>query len=83
MVTTLKPPPDGEHPIVAALGILAIGLTVALILWARVSVHGTRDLEVALSEPGPKAFLACDKPARERKLDDAVATGRWAAGFTP
>ena len=83
MVTTLKPPPDGEHPVVAAAGILAIGLAIALILWARVSVHGTRDLEVAISAPGPRASAACDKPAREREVDDAVATGRWAAGFTP
>ena len=90
MVTLLKREPGREHPVVAAIGVAAILITVLLIVWARVAVHGTRDLEVAISEHGagtpanrPAASPEADGSARDCRVADAVATGRWAAGFSP
>ncbi len=90
MTSTLKPQPNGEHPIVAWVGILAIVVAILLILWARFEVHGTHDLEQALSPDAatrstakPKPSPDTDKRAAEAKVDDAVAAGRWATGFSP
>jgi hypothetical protein len=90
MTPALKPDSDREHPIVAWAGILAVALAILLILWARFEVHGTQDLEEALSQDAapappatPKPSPETDKSARQTEVDDAVAAGRWAAGFTP
>jgi len=90
MTPSLKPESDREHPIVAWAGILAVALAILLILWARFEVHGTQDLEEALSQDAapaspaiPKPSPGTDKAARQTEVDDAVAAGRWAAGFTP
>ena len=90
MTSALKPQSNGEHPIVAWLGIVAIFVAILLILWARVEVHGTHDLEQALSQdaaaPGavkPKPSPDADRHARDSKVEEAVATGRWATGFSP
>jgi len=90
MTPTLKPDSNGEHPLVAWAGILAVALAILLILWARFEVHGTRDLEQALTEEAgsppaakPKPSPQADKASREAKVDEAVAAGRWAAGFSP
>ena len=85
-----KPETDREHPVAAWVGIIAILIAIVLILWARVEIHGTRDLEQTLSaeEPrnGPerrKPSPPADKGARDSGVDEAVATGRWATGFSP
>lgn len=87
MTSTLKPQANREHPIVAWVGILAVLVATLLILWARFEVHGTRDLEEALSQEAapakPKPSPEADKSSREAKVDEAVATGRWATGFSP
>jgi hypothetical protein len=90
MTPALKPGPDPEHPIVAWMGILAVALAILLILWARFEVHGTQDLEQALSQDGAGPAAAKPKPSPEAdgkshasKVDEAVAAGRWAAGFSP
>lgn len=90
MTSTLKPPSNGEHPFVAWAGILAVVFAILLILWARIEVHGTQDLEEALSPDAaaqrsakPKPSPDADKTAREAKVDDAVAAGRWVTGFSP
>ena len=90
MAPALKPGPEHEHPVIAWAGILAVLAAMLLILWARIEVHGTRDLEAALS--GSKAHTApgrhkpspeADRSSEEVELDEAVAAGRWAAGFSP
>lgn len=88
MAPALKQEPNGEHPVVAWVGILAVLLATLLIVWARFEVHGTRDLEAALSQSHPRPAAARPKPspgADEAKanteVDDAVAAGRWATGF--
>jgi hypothetical protein len=71
------PRPNGEHPIVAVLAVLAMVLAILLITWARVEVHGTGDLEEALTEPAPQPD---PRPVMEREVDAAVAANRFAAG---
>lgn len=92
MTSTLKPQPNGEHPFVAWAGILAVAFAILLILWARFEVHGTRDLEEALSrdapargiaKPKPKPSPDADKASHESKVEEAVAAGRWVTGFSP
>jgi LPXTG-motif cell wall-anchored protein len=90
MAPALKTGPDHEHPVIAWAGILAVLAAMLLILWARFEVHGTRDLEDALSENRAPAAPGRHKPSPggdrsrdEVELDEAVAAGRWAAGFSP
>ena len=90
MTSTLKPDSNGEHPVVAWVGILAVALAILLILWARFEVHGTQDLQDALSQDAaaparakPKPSPQADKAAREAKVEEAIAAGRWAAGISP
>jgi hypothetical protein len=90
MTPALRPDSDREHPLVAWASILAVALAILLILWARVEVHGTDDLEAALTEDvgppapvKPKPSPQADRASRDAKVDDAVAAGRWAAGFSP
>jgi hypothetical protein len=74
--------------VIAWIAIIAIVAAMLLIAWARVEIHGTDDLEAALTEPSaqgdlplaPKADL---KPDDERELDAAVTSSRFATGFSP
>ena len=90
MAPALKPDPDREHPVVAWAGILAILAAILLIAWAGVAVHGTADLEAALSDDTSRAASTPHTPPpepersrREQELEEAVAAGRWAGGFSP
>jgi hypothetical protein len=90
MAPALKPDSNREHPIIAWAGILAVAAAILLILWARFEVHGTRDLEEALSQDQPvpgatklKPSSKADNARREKEVEEAVAAGRWAAGFSP
>jgi hypothetical protein len=65
---------NAEHPVTAALAILAIVLAILLIAWARVEVHGTQDLE-ALVEEHP--VVSNTGPA-----ENEAASSRWATGFS-
>ena len=77
-----------EHPVVAVIAVIAIVAAILLIAWARIEVHGTDDIEAALSEPiaegdlpvAPKPDL---KPDNEREVDAAVTSSRFATGFSP
>jgi hypothetical protein len=71
-------PPKDEHPIVALLAVAAIAAAIVLITWARFEVHGTGDLEAALTD-GPLDLL----PDEQRELDAAVTSNRFAAGVSP
>jgi hypothetical protein len=73
---------NGEHPIVALLAVLAIVLAVLLISWARVEVHGTSDVESALTEPGHAPKPAA-KTREEHAVDEAVTSSRFATGLSP
>lgn len=73
------PPPNGEHPIVAVLAVVAIVVAILLITWARFEVHGTGDIEAALTEEGPTE----PKPDEEQERDAAVTANRFATGLSP
>ena len=72
-------PPKDEHPIVAILAVVAIVAAITLIMWARVALHGTEDIEAALTD-GPLAQTATDE---QRELDAAVTSNRFAGGISP
>jgi hypothetical protein len=70
---------NGEHPVVAIFAVFAMIAAMLLITWARVEVHGTGDLEAAFTEGAPFENL----PDRQRELDAAVTSNRFAAGISP
>jgi hypothetical protein len=72
-------PPNGEHPITALLAVVAMALAMLLITWARFELHGTGDIEAALTEGAPLEL----KPDDERELEAAVTTNRFATGLSP
>jgi hypothetical protein len=74
-----REPPNGEHPVVAILAVIAIIAAIVLITWARFEVHGTRDIESALTEDGPTEA----QPDDQAELDAAVTSNRFAAGVSP
>jgi hypothetical protein len=79
---------NGEHPVVAVLAIIAIVAAMLLIAWARLELHGTEELEAALTETPVQSDLPLaprpgDKPAEEREVENAVTSGRFATGFSP
>jgi hypothetical protein len=75
----LPQPPNGEHPIIAVVAIISIIAAMLLITWARVEVHGTRDLEAAFDEHAPIELI----PDDQRELDAAVTSNRFATGVSP
>ena len=83
--TDEDPQPNGEHPIVALIAVVAIILAIVLIAWAKVEVHGTGELEAALTEPGhaPAPPPEHARTEEERAVDEAVASSRFATGFSP
>jgi hypothetical protein len=90
MAPALRPEFEGEHPVIAWASIVAVVVAILLILWARFEVHGTHDLQstLAADEPKPaarhhKASPHADRPAQDEGVEEAVAAGRWAAGFSP
>jgi hypothetical protein len=90
MTPALDPVTDPEHPLVAWIGIVAILAAILLISWARIEVHGTGDLEAALTAGDMEAVHARrklspegDRTPHEKAVDKAIAAGRWAAGFSP
>jgi hypothetical protein len=94
MIAALKhqpePQPDQEHPVIAWVAVVAIIAAIVLISWARVAVHGTGDLEAALSdEPAAAAGQATqasaqgDRTEQDALVEDAVAASRWASAFSP
>ena len=73
-------PPNGEHPIVAIVAVIAMIVAMLLITWVRFEVHGNSDIEAALTEEGPTEPLPHDD---ELELDAAVTSNRFAAGVSP
>ena len=78
---------DGEHPITAVLAVVAIVAAILLIMWARIAVHGTGDLEAALEEPSAAAAQpprhVDSRTEEQREVDAAVTSNRFATGFSP
>jgi hypothetical protein len=96
MITTLKhqpqpaPAPEPEHPVIAWIAVIAIVAAILLITWARVAVHGTGDLEAALSDEsataGERAAQASAQGGtadEHEQVHEAVTASRWATAFSP
>lgn len=94
MISALKQQPepqaDQEHPVVAWIAVIAIVAAILAIAWARVAVHGTHDLEAALSDdPASAAARAAqvsaqhDRTEQDAQVEDAVTASRWASAFSP
>jgi len=71
-------PPKDEHPIVAMVAVVAIVAAIMLIMWARVALHGTEDLEATFTD-APLAPTSDE----QRELDAAVTSNRFAGGISP
>lgn len=76
----LPQPPEPEHPVIAILAVIAIVAAILLITWARFEVLGTRDIESALTEAGGPSVPPSE---RERQIDEAVTSSRFATGVSP
>ena len=84
MVTSATPEAEREHPVVAWIAVAAIACAMLLIVWARVEVHGTEDLEATLyEEPEAKPLPQGEAAGHDAQVDDAVTASRWATGFSP
>ena len=83
------PGPKNEHPVIAAIAVVAIIAAILLIAWVRLEVHGTEDIEAVLGEASaegePRTAPHPDdlKPQEERNVEAAVTTSRFATGFSP
>jgi hypothetical protein len=69
-----SPEPNGEHPVTAALAILAILVAIFLIAWARVEVHGIEDLGALVEEHSTMSNTGT--------AENEAASSRWATGFS-
>jgi len=84
MTTIAMPEAEREHPVVAWIAVAAIACAIVLIIWARLEVHGTGDLEAALyEEPAGRPPQEADATSSHTQVDDAVTASRWAGGFSP
>jgi hypothetical protein len=68
--------PEQPHPYVGRAAVFAIIAAMLAIVWAKVEVLGTRDLERTLGEEDASLTKAC--------IDrlEALAFNRWATGFS-
>jgi hypothetical protein len=77
----------GEHPVTAWLGIAAILLASAAIFSAYLELHGTKELDLVLAEApaiGAVAPLSASLQSvnSDESREAAIATARWATGFS-
>jgi hypothetical protein len=79
-IWTSDPEPNGEHPIVALVAVVAILLAILLISWAGIEVHGTSALQATLTEP---EMPTPPRSHQERQVEEAVTSSRFATGLSP
>ena len=75
-----------EHPVAAVVAIATIVAVAVLIVWARLEVHGTADIEAALIAPVISEATAQppridSRTEQEREHEAAVVANRWAGGL--
>jgi len=59
------------------VAVIAMVLAILAIVWARIELYGTGDIEDALSGKTTAAAAACNS-----KQAEALARNRWATGFS-
>jgi hypothetical protein len=67
---------DKPHPIVGRVAVGAIVFSILAIVWAKVEILGTRDIERTLTEESAILEQSCADRL------EAVAFNRWATGFS-
>ncbi|MBS0335678.1 MAG: hypothetical protein JSS40_02450 [Proteobacteria bacterium] len=67
---------DRPHPLVGRAAVFAIVAAMLAIVWAKVEVLGTRDIERTLTEEEATLAQVCADRL------EAVAFNRWATGFS-
>jgi hypothetical protein len=72
----MHPGPDKPHPFVGRAAVFAIIAAMLAIVWAKVEVLGTRDLERTLGDEDASLTKACSDRL------EALAFNRWATGFS-
>jgi hypothetical protein len=60
------------------VAVFAMALAISTIVWARIEVFGTGDIEDALSGEISASGATCTSHA-----DASIVRNRWLAGFTP
>lgn len=73
---TTHPGPDQPHPFVGRVAVFAIVASMLAIVWAKVEVLGTRDIERTLGEEEASLTQVCVDRL------EAVVFNRWATGFS-
>ncbi len=68
---------DKPHPVVGRFAIGAIVFAILAITWAKFEVLGMRDIERTLTEESAILAQMCSDRL------EAVASSRWATGFSP
>jgi len=78
---------DRDHPVVGWVGLLAIVITIVLLVWVRLAVIGSQDIEAVFAETpeaaGPDQRAGEMQVPPDREIDEAVMSSRWATGFSP
>jgi len=78
---------DRDHPVVGWVGLLAIVITMVLLVWVRLAVIGSHDIEEVFAETpeaaGPDQSAGEKQAPPDREIDEAVMSSRWATGFSP
>jgi hypothetical protein len=64
------------HPIVGRIAVAAIAFSILAIVWAKIEILGTRDIERTLTEEEATLAQSCIDRLH------AVAFNRWATGFS-
>ena len=75
-------PPKDEHPIVAILAVVAIVAAIVLIMWARVALHGTEDIEATFTDgPLTQRYRRATRARRRGHVEPV--RGRHLAAINP
>lgn len=80
--------PGAEHPFIGWLAVFAMLAAILCIVWVRVAIVGTRDVERTFSpDRNVSPDFVTQRPARHphslrKKAEDAAARSRWATGFS-
>ncbi|MGA8051048.1 MAG: hypothetical protein WCA09_12815 [Burkholderiales bacterium] len=78
---------DRDHPVAGWVGLIAIAITIVLLVWVRLAVIGSQDIEEVFAETpdaaGPDKGAGEEQAPPDHEIDEAVMSSRWATGFSP
>lgn len=79
--------PGEEHPVIGWLAVVAMLAAMLCILWVRVAIVGTRDVERTFVADQRLSADVTHRSSRHphslrKKAENAAAQSRWATGFS-